>query len=201
MNINPKYYIFDVDGTMYPQKKMRIMMACKLLKYYILHFWRLSDLYVVYKFRKMRELDDYKDYSVEKLAGIIRKDGFKVVSKWMYEEPLDILKKCRYEDVVSYINALSEESVVVFYSDYPAIDKLNAMEIHSDYVFTAEDQEIAVLKPSKKAMEYILAQVGGDISDYLYVGDRDCKDGESARSVSMNYMDINEFREYIAAQK
>lgn len=189
-----KIYIFDVDGTLYSQKKMHYMMLKKLMGYYIMHPFHVRDLLTIYSFRKNRELDEYKKMSVRELADHMGKGCFEVIDKWLFTVPLEIIKKCAYSELIDFICKDREAKKIVIYSDYPAIDKLKALGIEADLVVTADDSQIHELKPSKKAMEYIISQMGGDIADYVYIGDRDSKDGESARSVGIRYIDINDFR-------
>ena len=188
-----RIYIFDVDGTLYSQKKMHCMMLGRLAGYYMMHPFHVKDLYFIYKFRKYREKNEYKDYSIKQLAQVVHKDSYEVIQKWLFEVPLQVIQKCAYNELIFFITNLPDGEKVVIYSDYPATEKLKALGISADMVVTAEDESVSELKPSKKAMEYILASMGGAPSDYIYVGDRDCKDGESARSVGVKYVDVKDF--------
>ena len=47
--------IFDVDGTLYFQRPMRLKMAWKLGTFYLLHPWRFRELLAVKTFREIRE--------------------------------------------------------------------------------------------------------------------------------------------------
>ncbi len=50
-----KAVVFDLDGTLYYQRKLRIKMAWMLLSYYLCHFWRIKEVFVIKKFREVRE--------------------------------------------------------------------------------------------------------------------------------------------------
>ena len=50
-----KAVVFDLDGTLYYQRKLRIKMAWMLFSYYLCHFWRIKELFVIKKFREVRE--------------------------------------------------------------------------------------------------------------------------------------------------
>jgi phosphoglycolate phosphatase/putative hydrolase of the HAD superfamily len=49
-----KVFLFDLDGTLYNQKKMHVYMLTKLLLYYGIRPHRLYELRVIYYFRKKR---------------------------------------------------------------------------------------------------------------------------------------------------
>ncbi|MBQ7562619.1 MAG: HAD family hydrolase [Lachnospiraceae bacterium] len=50
-----KAVVWDLDGTLYFQKKLRFIMACELLKYYLSHPSRIRELLAIKRFRKIRE--------------------------------------------------------------------------------------------------------------------------------------------------
>jgi len=191
-------YIFDVDGTLYSQKSMRIRMGLSLIGYYLFHPTRIKELLMIQTFRKLREKEEYKAYSVEDLAALISPNAFSVIDKWMFTKPLKVIVKCAYTEVLDFINSRPDDVKIVIYSDYPAAEKINALGLKVDYIFTSEDPEIKELKPDKQAMEHILNTVNTQVEKYIYVGDRDCKDGASARTVGMRYIDIIDFRKGLA---
>ena len=48
-------YVFDVDGTLYYQNKLRLIMGKRLLMYYLLHPLKFKDLIIIKNFRSLRE--------------------------------------------------------------------------------------------------------------------------------------------------
>lgn len=202
---NKTVYIFDMDGTLYSQKKMRIRMLLRLVKYYLMHLNKWKDLASVYDFRKLRELSEYKACSMSKLypivakrLGITAERVSEAIEKWMFTVPLEIIKECAYADVVNYINSCSKEGMRIYiYSDYPAEEKAKSIGIHYDGIFVSEEIGNGELKPSKSAMEYILQQIGANSEDILYVGDRKEKDGKSAEYANVEYKDIRIFKREI----
>ena len=197
-------YIFDLDGTLYSQKKMHIMMAEELIRYYAIHLNRIKDIYYIWKFRKLREYRDNKQISINELIGKMsssedkNKNIYGVIDRWMFKEPLKLIKSCAYEEVINYIRKEKDRGkIIVIYSDYPVKDKLNALGICADMEVCSEDDNIKELKPSSKAMNYIMDRLNADASSVVYVGDRDEKDGESARLSGVVYYDIHQFRKII----
>ena len=47
--------IFDVDGTLYDQRKLRIRMFIELCAYYVLHPYQMKELRILSCFRRERE--------------------------------------------------------------------------------------------------------------------------------------------------
>ena len=198
-------YIFDVDGTLYSQKKVRLKMLLRLITYYGLRLYRLKELYALYKFRKLREQPEYKETSMHDLYIIISKkcnlsSGAiqKIIEKWMFIEPLELLKKYKYKDVIAFINKHHQlGKKIIIYSDYPAAEKLNVMQINYDKLYVSGENGFKEQKPSLKAMQNILKSAIIDPSQTVYIGDRDDRDKISAEYVNITYYDIQHFRKII----
>lgn len=194
-------FIFDVDGTLYSQPAMRLRMAMSLGGYYALHFWKMKELVSLYLFRKLREDEKYRTKTMdEQISAAAGKTGIgtercrSVVDKWMFVRPLDIMCKCAFASALDFISVMqSSGKKIVIYSDYPAKEKLDVLGINADYIFTPQDEKIGELKPSKKAMNHIVSQLECSSDAVLYVGDRDEKDGKSARLAGIDYCDIKAF--------
>lgn len=206
MRLNNKTgYIFDVDGTLYSQRKVRRYMFFKLLMNVFTSIHGIKEIVIIMKFRKMRERDDYKKKSVEELCQLLsggsvseKEFAMNTIDRWMFNEPLSAIKKYKYSDVTDFIEA--EKSLgkeIIIYSDYPAKDKLDVMGINADKVYAPGQDGINELKPSKDAMEIIIKNASTPVNSFLYIGDRDIKDGQSARIIGMDYCHIDQFRKYI----
>ena len=123
------------------------------------------------------------DYSKAKAA----------IEKWMFVVPLDIMEKCAFKDLIEFIKSFQGNGKeLVIYSDYPADDKLKRLNLTPSMIFTPENPHIAHLKPSKKAMEYIISKLPCELNDIIYIGDRDCKDKRSAQYAGIDYCDIKD---------
>lgn len=192
--------ILDVDGTLYDQGRLRSRMAAKLASHFLTRPWSLNDLYILYRFRKMREqlseiphsdVESTQYSTVAEALGCSRDRVKSVVSRWIYEEPLPLLKDCKYAGVDDFIALLRESGKhVAFYSDYPLAEKLEAMGISSDCNFCATDPSIDQLKPSPRGLTAILDKLGLEARECLMIGDRYERDGRSAESVGMPYIII-----------
>lgn len=194
--------IFDLDGTLYFQTKLRMMMACRLGGYYCTHFWRLKELLAIRRFRKVRErwdelavgetelqLDEAQYSYVGRVMKMPPERVRTAVEKWMYEKPLTILPECRDEALVDLINAIHAKGIsVMIYSDYPVADKLRALDIKADKLYSALDESIMSLKPDPKGLRVIMEENHYQPSEIIMIGDRMSKDGQAAVNAGADYI-------------
>lgn len=186
-------YIFDLDGTLYDQPRLRIMMAVRLAMYYVLHPFSIRQLYILQYFRKVKDSwtgSSSEEEIIKKVASDIKTDADSVrmiVRKWIYEEPLDVIAKTKDEQLAGWIGKLrgSGKKVVIF-SDYPTNDKLEALGIQSDGQYCTLDPRIDALKPSPKGLFVIMEDLGVSAEDMLMIGDRAEKDGKSAKAAGVD---------------
>ncbi|HKM22742.1 MAG TPA: HAD family hydrolase [Lachnospiraceae bacterium] len=196
-----KALIFDLDGTLYFQTKLRLMMALRLGGYYISHFWKLKDLFILKKFREVREqwdeiqttttvsLDEAQYRYIATKMNVSPEHVRAVIEEWMYEKPLSTLTECRDEALVDFINAIHEKGIsVMIYSDYPVTDKLRALDIQADKTYSALDENIMSLKPDPKGLQIIMSDNQYKPSDIIMIGDRMSKDGQAAVNAGVDYI-------------
>ena len=188
-------YVFDLDGTLYDQPKLRMTMALRLMGYYILHPHLVKDLFILMHFRKVKDgwtEGASEEEIIKKVADDLhtdRKRAQSVIRKWIYEDPLNVLKKTRDDDLISLISTLRKRgSKVVVWSDYPTRDKLEALAVEVDASFGPDDERIDELKPSPKGLNVIMSTFGAKPSDVLMIGDRAEKDGAAAAAASVDYV-------------
>lgn len=201
-----KLIIFDMDGTLYFQRPLQIHMALRM----VLSCFKpggLSEVMIVLKFRKLREhwdtladkdttsqtdvnMDNAQYAYLSTQTGIPVEAIAKAVQKWIYDEPLNII--CNYRDhalfeIIKKYH-LSEKQVAI-YSDYPAIDKRDALKLPAIPCFYGGQKEISCMKPDPKGLTYIMSVYGiTDPSEVLMVGDRQSKDGHAAISAGTDYL-------------
>ena len=82
---------------------------------------------------------------------------------------------------------------VAIYSDYGCvIDKLEALGVDpSQFELMVSAPELGALKPSETCARDVMEMLGAKPETTLFVGDRDDKDGASARAVGARYLEIN----------
>lgn len=197
-------YIVDMDGTLYFKRAMQLRMLFSLAGYYITHPFKLKELLILAKYRKLRDKDDIsenpefekiiaeelsKRYSVpeDRVRNIIR--------YWILQKPLQILAACSDRRLHAFLAERKAESCkFIVYSDYPAAEKCKAIGVHPDDVFWPDGERICVLKPSSAGVKYIVSQHNLDVSKTLFIGDRYEKDGVCAKNSGMDYLILKKSR-------
>lgn len=183
--------VFDVDGTLYDQVPLRRRMVKELLLYCLARPWKISLLRTIHEFRKSREqLADEEADSISRAQferpasrlGVSAKGLEAIVEEWMFERPLRHLRACRYEGVAEVFSRLNETGrTVAAFSDYPAAQKLQALELEPHLVVTAMDPEVDRLKPHPAGLLRVVQLARAEPAQVLLIGDRDQRDGECAR--------------------
>jgi len=208
-----KLFIFDLDGTLYEQRKLRRKMTtCLILK---LIFFQLSftDLKIISVFRKQRELhkgaqsnnlesDQYKWCA--NVSGIPEERIKKVVERYMYNFPLKYLEKYTYPGVKPVFKFLNKNNYkIAVYSDFPIEEKLAAMNLKAHMTLYSTHASVGHFKPNKSGLLKICQTLGVPVEEAIFIGDRDDTDGESARMAGMSFLlvNINEARKGIFYKK
>jgi len=193
-----KAVIFDVDGTLYSQEKLRPKMLVALLTYYALRPWRFRELLLLQRFRTEREkrpgaagpdLENAQyDWCVPNghlPTSTIRK----VVDQWIFRYPLRYLPTCTYPGTQSFFKALQRQNIkIAIYSDYQAHAKLAAMGLPADLIVSSLDPEVDHLKPAPHGLLYVARKLGLPVSDCLFIGDRPELDGLCAEQAGMPFL-------------
>ncbi len=194
----PKAVIFDVDGTLYDQPRLRRIMCREL----VIHCFRspvtgLRAIRILTAFRRLRErMPEMKveniaeaqysltaqrvNYPLEKVRLIVH--------EWMFQRPLRYLPFCKFPGLVSFLDHLAIHKVTTaVFSDYPAQAKVQSMGLSFSILLDAEDARVDRLKPDPKGLELCTELLGLEKTACLYIGDRDDRDGECARRAGMPY--------------
>ena len=188
-------YVFDLDGTLYDQPRLRRIMAVRLALYYMLHPFSAGDLMILQHFRKVKD-KRVSGSSDEEVISTVASDKNtdpdkvrRIVRKWIYEDPLSVIADVKDTKLINWIGELraSGKKVVVF-SDYPSKDKLKAMNTEVDGMYDPDDPRIDEQKPSPKGLFVIMQDTGIAAEDILMIGDREEKDGLSAKSAGVDHL-------------
>jgi phosphoglycolate phosphatase/putative hydrolase of the HAD superfamily len=189
--------VFDVDGTLYNQRRLRFLM----LKLLLADAWRtqsLDTLLTLRTFRKVREAlgeqpeDNFMRVQYARTAALRGKSEAEVhttAHEWLEQKPLPLLAGCRYPHVGTLFEALQAAGKkVATFSDYPAADKLQALGLRADPVVCATDTHIARLKPDPSGLLHILHTTGVAPARTLMIGDRFDRDGAAAQRAGVPAM-------------
>lgn len=178
--------MFDVDGTLYPQRPLRTRILFELA----IQFARsprsqFRTLKVLRAYREAQEIARTVPGPVSagdlqlRLASEISSESpqfvERAVSEWFHERPLRHLKTCCAPDLVSFLRKARGLGIRLgVLSDYPAAAKLTAMGISDqfDAVVSSQDRSIGVLKPHPRGLQACLQRLAVSPEESLYVGDR-----------------------------
>ncbi len=200
---NVKLIVFDVDGTLYDQRKLRFFILIELFFYYLFRTHKYYELNILWFFRKER-----KKHSTQSPENInISENQYiwcqekvkmpldeikKIIEKWIRQKPLKYLSYCMYKNVKDLINQLKKNNIITsVYSDYRVDEKLKAMNIQVNHVFSSEQKEIDVLKPNPKGLNYIAKSLNVSKQHILFIGDQAELDGACAKRAKVKYLHIN----------
>ena len=197
----PKAIIFDVDGTLYDQKRLRLCMLFEMMICILLRPWFLKDLKLLWDFRRQRErntlnlegdIDNQQYLSVARSSRVTPKKIRELVSDWMFERPLKYLPSCRYPGVLELFSNLKQRGIGIgVFSDYPSEAKLTVLGLSADIMVCSTDKNVDRLKPDPKGLLITAEKLGTPVGECLFIGDRDEKDGECARGGGMRYLILN----------
>ena len=190
--------VFDVDGTLYAQRPLRLRMARELALGCLARPSRLRQVRILRAFRQVREeLAQAEAASIaraqyERTAerlGLTPAAVEAVVAEWIDERPLRHLAVCRHAGVRRLFAALrAADRGIGVWSDYPAPAKLRALGLAADASVSAADAEVDCLKPQPAGLARVLELLGVPASEALMIGDRDDRDGEAARRLGCPYL-------------
>ena len=183
--------VFDVDGTLYRQRPLRLRMARDLL-WHALTRLDFSTLSVLRIYRHKREemgdakVENFDVHLVDETAAATGRSPEQVraiVSQWIDRHPLPYLRACRYAGLAELFDGLRRHGKTIgVLSDYPAVAKLAALELAADHVVTADDADVGVLKPHPRGLEALIRRAGATPATTLLIGDRAERDGLAARA-------------------
>ena len=136
-----KVLVLDLDGTLYYQIYVKLFMGLNLLGYYIFHFWKMKDIFIILGYRKYREDNEntsteeqYKFIASKFKVSFSRVEG--VINKWMFQKPLNLVNRFKDKKLINIIHNFKDKGIkIIIYSDYPTDDKLKSMGINYFNIF------------------------------------------------------------------
>jgi FMN phosphatase YigB (HAD superfamily) len=190
--------LFDVDGTLYRQRPLRLLMAAELATLAFTRPLRAPRIWrALSEYRRAQEVlrhqrdgaDAARQLEVAAArAGMTTKELSALVDEWMIERPLKYLARCRARGLVDLLDFLTAKRVRTgILSDYPATRKLEALGIRHYFslVLCGGDPEVGAFKPSPRGFLNACAQWELDPAEVLYVGDRADADAGGAAAARM----------------
>ena len=181
---------FDVDGTLYRQRPLRLRMAADLLGH-AARTRTLATLRVLQRYRHIRERlgeEETADFEAGLLAETAAATAHSpeavgtIVAEWMDRRPLAYIGRYRYGGLVELFADLRRKGKTIgVLSDYPAVAKLAALGLAADHVVSAVDAGVGVLKPHPQGLLELMKRAGAEPGTTVLIGDRVDRDGLAAR--------------------
>jgi HAD superfamily hydrolase (TIGR01549 family) len=178
--------VFDVDGTLYDQQRLRRHMLVSLASLPLrqgrdaVRVWR-----VIAEYRRAQErlrheagtglLRELQMHEAAVASKVPLDVAARWIDEWMFERPLEYLQRCRVAGIADLLTRLRCSGMQIgALSDYEASPKLRALGLldHFDAVFCTTDEAINAFKPHPRGFLHTCACLGCEPSVVLYVGDR-----------------------------
>lgn len=184
--------VFDVDGTLYDQRRLRRRMLFELGRFSCLNL-NLKTVRTLRDFRRCRELfsrdlqsgEDFTRLQYEvtaKWRNITAEEVRAIAEDWLEARPLPFLKACRFDGVAEVFDAcIAAGKRIGVWSDYPAAAKLDALGLFAQFVVSSSDETVRRLKPDPAGLNTILAKAGVPAARAILIGDRADHDGVAAQ--------------------
>lgn len=194
--------LFDVDGTLYRQTPLRLLMALELGTRPVIR-WADAPPAVVWNvvriFREVREEFQAGDARAgDVVARLYRATAARagapealvrtIVEEWLLRRPLKYLRSCRRSGLRALLAQLAARRVLLgVLSDYPPAAKLRALEVADCFapVLCTTDPEIDALKPHPRGFLRACELWSVTPDEVLYVGDRTDTDAPGAFAAGM----------------
>ena len=196
--------IFDVDGTLYFQRGIRLVMAIELIAYIFCHPKRWNTVRILKKYRFMREshLFSSNESIEEQLYRLVAnhvgcsEDLIRLtVDEWIMIRPLKYLRWFKSDGIDNFLKDLRSRGIsVVTLSDYPSEAKLAALGLSFDANVSSVDPNANALKPNPVGIQMLIAKFEQSPSSTLLIGDRIDKDGQCAIAAGINFFIKKNFR-------
>lgn len=194
-----KAYIFDLDGTLYDNRRI----GFNLVRRDLFHILYIKGERMARKMLRGVEFSSkdefyehfFKEASTE--AGV----PVDIYTSWYEKKYRDVLTRTLkhsykgHSEAVDVFRKLHDNGAkVAVYSDYCGVeDRMSALKLPPksvDYLFDAE--EFGALKPAKAPFLKIAGILGQSPEDILVIGDRTDTDGKGAKMSGMNFVHIND---------
>ncbi|HEX7872337.1 MAG TPA: HAD family hydrolase [Sphingobium sp.] len=175
--------VFDMDGTLYDQRRLRLGMARQLAGE-VARTRSLVVLRLLSAYRRQREAlgrmeaEDFQERQYH-LPRHRPETVRALVGEWMEERPLALLPRCRLPGVERLFDALERRRAVALFSDYPVEAKLASLKLSASFSICA--QEVGRLKPHPAGLLRLMELAGTSPARTLMIGDREDRDGAAAR--------------------
>jgi HAD superfamily hydrolase (TIGR01549 family) len=187
--------VFDVDGTLYSQRPLRLRMGRDMVIHTVTKC-DLNAMRVVSAYRRIRErlaAEEVVDFErvliaeTAKAASMSPERVRAIVFEWIETRPLRYLRSCLFSGVPQLFAGLQRAGKKIgIFSDYPATEKLAAMGLAANHVVAASD--VGLLKPHARGLRSLMAAASAAARETLYIGDRVDRDGVAGQRAGVRIL-------------
>jgi len=207
--------LYDVDGTFYSLRWMRLIMAFHLFRAFLINPFRMPrTLRIISAFRQAQEHLRYEGGDLEtdqidqltwtasKLQMDVR-DIKPVITLWMEEKPLAFMRRIANLNVIEMIRILYRAKIRQgVYSDYPALNKIDCLGLWDmlDVIVCSWDDYVMRFKPAPDGFLAAAEKLEVDPEKVIYIGDRTDADGTGARAAGMHFIHVKKINRKVVRQ-
>lgn len=197
--LNVETIIFDVDGTLYDQRRFRMVMIRSLAGHCLanpVEGYRAARFLRAFRQAQehLRSADADPDLALRQVmlacgnTVIELPEGREIVKRFFETTLLLYLRRFVRSGLLEVLNLASTSKIGLgVFSDYPAEEKLRAMSLyeHFDAIVSSCDAAVGRFKPHPAGLELCLARLSANPANTLYVGDRGDVDSECAQRANV----------------
>ena len=191
---NTALVVFDLDGTLYDQRPIRMAMARALIAASVQERG-MTTARILRIYRQLGENqpdplpDDFGRWRIEETARLCTVNPAHVrdtVEDWMHRRPLPLLLRHRVAGVAELFDRLRASGRrIAVWSDYPVRRKLAALGLAADLEVWAGQPVMPRPKPDAEGLREILRAIDAAPQDSLVIGDRFDRDWAAAQRLSI----------------
>lgn len=182
-----KAVAFDIDGTLYPNRRM----IFHSIPFLITHFSLIKEFNEARKdLRKLENITDFRKSQSEILAkrlNISPEKTSDLVEKVFYKKWENIFKRVRpYAGLQNAIEDLKAKGLSLgVLSDFPVGNKLNYFAVDGHWDVAMSSEETGYLKPHTRSFLVLAEKLGCKPEEVIYVGNSYKYDVIGASSAGM----------------
>lgn len=193
-----KTVVFDLDGTLYDKRGLARRMVHRLwwclpllaaerLARRNMHYFRFAtadEFYAAFFANMARGHWWNADIAARWYGSVYLPTMIRLIARYHHARP---------EALAILAEAKAQKLQMAIYSDYGCVlEKLKALGIDPrPFDLMVDAPSLGALKPSEPCARRVLEMLHADPKTTLFVGDRDDKDGASARAVGAKFLLIN----------
>ena len=201
-----KGILFDVDGTLYHQTPLRVIMILLLFflnihqprelfrKIKIIKYYRKAQEILRSKMQLQKGCSNKQIGLASEMTGESPEYVEKTIKEWFERRPLPYLFLCRRRGINDFISRLYKMGYKIgAFSDYPVDGKLQALGLYEYFstIVSSQNPEVFGFKPKTNGFAIASRRMGLDVSEIFYIGDRPDVDGAGATAAGMPVIILN----------